>query len=166
MPPVPKNPATRQRRNRPTTAARLGPDTAAARRGRKVPKLPELTDEEGCPRSWHPMTAAYWDDLWRSPMSSEYVQADVHRLFMLAVLVDDFWRKPSAERHSEIRLAGQAFGLTPIDRRRLQWEVERGEEATERTTRRRTTASSSTSAGAKGSRKTKAADVRSLHLVV
>jgi len=29
----------------------------------------------------------------------------------------------------EIRMQGQRFGLSPIDRRRLQWEVERAETA-------------------------------------
>lgn len=40
---------------------------------------------------------------------------------------------------SELRLAQASYGLTPIDRRRLQWEIERGEAAEARTTGRRTT---------------------------
>jgi hypothetical protein len=63
-------------------------------------------------------------------MAAEFVQADVHGLYMLAVLVDQFWHLPVKELAAEIRLQRQCFGLTPIDRRRLQWEVERVEDAT------------------------------------
>ncbi|MBW1600885.1 hypothetical protein JJV70_01960 [Streptomyces sp. JJ66] len=72
-------------------------------------------------------------------MASEFVdgRVDVHGLYMLAVLVDDFWREPSASLAAEIRLQRQCFGLTPIDRRRLQWEIDRGEDASERTRKRR-----------------------------
>ena len=38
---------------------------------------------------------------------------------------------------AEIRQQSVRFGLSPIDRRRLQWEVEKGEQATERTSKRR-----------------------------
>jgi hypothetical protein len=57
------------------------------------------------------------------------------------VLEDDFWDADSARERTmlmaEIRLQRQCFGLTPIDRRRLQWEVDRGEAADEQTSRRR-----------------------------
>jgi hypothetical protein len=39
---------------------------------------------------------------------------------------------------AEIRLQRQCFGLSPIDRRRLQWEIERTEEAQEKGRKRRT----------------------------
>jgi hypothetical protein len=54
------------------------------------------------------------------------------RLFRLALLVDDYWQgAPSGRQRrlaAEIRLQGQLFGLSPIDRRRLQWQVEQVEE--------------------------------------
>jgi hypothetical protein len=31
-----------------------------------------------------------------------------------------------------LRLQRQLYGLTPLDRRRLQWEIERGEEAADK----------------------------------
>lgn len=64
-------------------------------------------------------------------MRDEYLKVDVHGLTRLAVLVDAFWLGDH-DVASEIRLQGQLFGLTPIDRRRLQWEVVRAETATER----------------------------------
>jgi hypothetical protein len=69
-------------------------------------------------------------------MASEYVQADVHGLYRLAALVDAFWHEPDKELAAEIRLQQQCFGLTPLDRRRLQWEVERVEEVTRRRAQR------------------------------
>jgi hypothetical protein len=71
------------------------------------------------------MTLAWWKDVWRSPMAKEFVRADIHGLYVLAELVDAFWQHPTKEMAGEIRLQRQCFGLTPIDRRRLQWEVER-----------------------------------------
>ena len=60
-------------------------------------------------------------------MASEYLQVDLHGLYMLAALLDRFWQAPSTALAAEIRQQRQCFGLTPIDRRRLQWEVERAE---------------------------------------
>ncbi|HOU22676.1 MAG TPA: hypothetical protein PLN42_00325 [Anaerolineae bacterium] len=60
-------------------------------------------------------------------MAEQFLDADKHALYRLAVLVDLFWREPSKELAGEIRLEQQAFGLTPIDRRRLQWSVEQEE---------------------------------------
>lgn len=69
------------------------------------------------------MTVAWWRDVWRSPMAAEFAQADTHQLFVVAELLERFWRKPNAAIAKEIRLAAQAFGLNPLDRRRLQWEI-------------------------------------------
>ena len=128
MPQLPKNPATRQRRNRASTA-------------RKLSGLPDDFERPELPgsRPWHPMTLDWWDDVWASPMASEFIDggADIHGLYILAVLVDDFWATPTTSLAAEIRLQRQCFGLTPIDRRRLQWEIERGEAASERTRKRR-----------------------------
>jgi len=70
-------------------------------------------------------------------MAGEFLQVDIHGLFVLAELIDEFWSEPSKELAAEIRLQRQCFGLTPVDRRRLQWEVERVEEAATRRQRKR-----------------------------
>ena len=62
-------------------------------------------------------------------MATEYLRADEHALFRLAVLIDLFWTQPSKELASEIRLQQQAFGLTPLDRRRLEWNIVQAEQA-------------------------------------
>lgn len=75
-----------------------------------------------------------------SPMAAEFLDADLHGLIRLALLVEDFWqaKTPNARARlsQEIRLQGQAFGLSPIDRRRLQWEIERVKEAEQKRPRR------------------------------
>lgn len=74
-------------------------------------------------------------------MAPEFDASDRHGLFALAMLVDDFWMAvtPRDRRDiaAEIRQQGQRFGLSPIDRRRLQWEIERTEAAKDQGTRRR-----------------------------
>ncbi|HEY3478761.1 MAG TPA: hypothetical protein VGL02_07655 [Streptomyces sp.] len=136
MPPLPKkNPA---RRNKSATKATLSRDHNV-----KMPPLPErihhTDDGVEIVVDWHEMTLAWWADIWSSPMAPEFETADMHGLYVLAILVDDFWRKPSTALAAEIRLQRMAFGLTPIDRRRLQWEIERGDDAAERTAARRRT---------------------------
>lgn len=116
--PTPKPDAIRQRRNRSTTQATLSADGQAKRAPALLPK----------DREWHKLTRAWWHDTWHSPMAAEYVGVDVHALYRLAVLIDDFWKEPGKETAAEIRLQLQAFGQTPLDRRRLQWEIERVEQ--------------------------------------
>lgn len=118
--PPPKDPKIRQRRNRASTATRLEPDE---KRRRYAPRLPDLGED----KKWHALTVAWWRDVWHSPMAEQYLEADKHALYRLAVLVDAFWKEPSRDLAGEIRLQQQAFGLTPIDRRRLQWSVEQEE---------------------------------------
>ena len=128
MPGLPKDPSVRARRNRSTTKAVLSRDRVVA-----APGLPD--------REWSPATRSWWANLWASPMGPEFDASDLHGLLMLAVLVDDFWSAdaPSSRMSlaAEIRQQSQRFGLSPIDRRRLQWEVERVEDAQEKGARRR-----------------------------
>lgn len=133
--PLPKPPELRQRRNRVSTRATLPTEESSA--GQVVPELPPL----GGKRQWHPMAVAWWTKVGTSPMATEYLEADWQELFMLVRLVQDYWTaRKAADRRaifSEIRQQGQRFGISPIDRRRLQWEVEKGEQASDRTKSRR-----------------------------
>jgi len=121
-----RNPA---RRNVSSTRATLAPQTGEL----EIPELPLPTDDH----VWHPLTLAWWAAVWSSPMAPEYDDSDIHGLYVLAMLVDGFWTHPHWTAAAEIRLQGQRFGLSPIDRRRLQWEIERTDEAQERGNRRR-----------------------------
>lgn len=120
--PAPKSAATRARRNKTSTAARFETDEAPREFAPPLGEHPDYAE-------WHRRTVIWWDEVWKSPMATEYLRADENGLFMLAVLVDRFWREPDPKVHAEIRLAEVRFGLTPIDRRRLQWEIHRVEQA-------------------------------------
>lgn len=127
MPAQKKDPSIRARRNKASTAATL---TGSAAPGTDRPDLPAA-------REWHPLTTEWWNDLWASPMAGEYHSSDRHGLFILAALVDAFWADPSQSLAAEIRLQRQAFGLTPYDRRRLEWTIESVDEAKDRGRQRR-----------------------------
>lgn len=118
--PNPKDPALRQRRNKASTRATL---TIAGEERTQAPRLPKR--EEGKP--WHALTRAWWRDVWHSPMSREYLDADIHGLYRLAALVERFWTAPSETLDARICAQEQRFGLSPLDRRRLEWIVERAE---------------------------------------
>jgi hypothetical protein len=65
-------------------------------------------------------------------MVDEWVDADVPGLVELAQLVEDFWRaapKDRAKFRAEIRMSSREYGLSPMSRRSLQWEVRRLEQA-------------------------------------
>lgn len=123
--PPPKDPTTRQRRNKVAGAAALEDNRQNAR----VPPLPKRRAADGTalpkndPADWHTLTRAWWRDVWRSPMAARYTRSDTHGLYTLAALVDQFQRTPTPQLASEIRQQRACFGLTPVDRWRLGWEV-------------------------------------------
>lgn len=126
--PPPKDASVRARRNRTAGGRVLG---AGARR-RRAPALPALPGRE-----WQPQTTAWWSSVWASPMAVEFAAVDEHALAMIAVLVDDFWTEPNRQLAGELRLQLARFGLTPLDRRRLEWTIEQAEDAQEQGRRRR-----------------------------
>ena len=121
--PLPKPATQRRRRNRASTAT-----TLRALAPVDVPPLP-LEDP-------HPSTVAFWEELWASPIVPELAGVDVPGLVMLARLVEDFHRagSPTArvELSRELRLRGAEYGLSPISRRRLQWQIAQVAEAEDR----------------------------------
>lgn len=131
MPAHKKHPSARARANRASTAATL---TAAST---WKPGLPASVREDG----WHPQTLAWWSDVWDAPMSGEFHESDMHQLVVLACLMDDFFTATSRSMRTsisaEIRQHRTAFGLTPYDRRRLEWTIEQVDEAKDRGRQRR-----------------------------
>lgn len=110
----------RQNRTKKSGRAQLG----LVRPAGDVPAIPN-PDE----RTWHPLTLQGWTHAWCSPMASQWLETDTDALGRLAVLWDLFYHTPSASLLAEIRLQESRFGLSPLDRSRLQWEVQRAEEA-------------------------------------
>jgi len=118
--PPPKDPQTRQRRNRKPSAAALS--AAPSARNRPLPAR-----DDGAP--WHPQAIALWTEAWASPMAHEYLEADIPGLLVLVDLTQLYWTRPSAKTAAELRQQRIAYGLDPMARRRLQWEVARAEAA-------------------------------------
>ncbi len=120
MGPAPKPAHLRQRTNR-----KSGSGTIEAPTGRVT--VPEIPNPDA--RRWHSLTLAAWEHAWHSPMAGQWIETDKDALGRLAVLWDEFYREPNSQKMAEIRLQEQRFGLSPLDRSRLQWEVARGEDA-------------------------------------
>lgn len=135
--PVPKPAHLRQRGNRTSTKATLPTEQSSAKN--VVPPLPK---REKATEKWHPRVLEWWSSIWRSPMAQEYLGPDkLGGLFALAELHQRRWDNPDTKTlialSAEMRALGRDFGLSPMDRRRLQWEVDKGEQAEERNERRR-----------------------------
>lgn len=138
---LPKPAHLRQRRNKTPPPSQL--PTAESSASNRVPSLPDREpDKDGKPQGWHPMVVEWWASVWRSPMASEYLDADMKGgLYGLADLYQLRWtlRDTGALKEilGEIRLQEVRFGLSPADRSRLRWAIEQGETAAERTEARR-----------------------------
>lgn len=130
MPAQKKHPSARRRRNVASTASTLSRDHDL-----EAPVLPERD------QGWHDMTREWWGDIWSSPMSPEWDESDVHGVFVLAAIYDDIWRgettRDRKEAAGEFRLQRKDFGLTPYDRRRLEWTIEQADEAQAKGRKRR-----------------------------
>jgi hypothetical protein len=118
--PAPKDLSVRARANKASTRAELDGD------GVEVPPMPkhyETVDGKTVETPWHPMAIAWWNDIWPSPMAQQWHSSDIHGLYAVLYLYDSFFRNPNVKDHAEIRLARQPYGLTPLDRRRLEWTL-------------------------------------------
>ena len=162
--PAPKPASQRQRRNQTSTAStfeaepavrvdlpeRRSPWKCAASLDRKngcpllgvqhelehfAKREVEPHEFEGMVLPWHELTLAWWDTIWDSPMAAEWVDADVPGLVILAALVDDFWRFGDKATAAEVRMQQREFGLSPLSRRTLQWEIKRVQSAKPEPTR-------------------------------
>jgi hypothetical protein len=69
-------------------------------------------------------TRVWWELVWSSPMAAVYLPADVPTLVRLAQLLDQQRGVASMRVLAEVRLLEDRFGLSPLARRRLQWEVD------------------------------------------
>lgn len=139
MPATPKPPGARRRRNTGQSEWQQLP--AEGRQG----EIPEPRTD----RELGEVAKRYWDTLWTSPMAVTFTDADIQPLTRLAVLVDDRARAESAEglleivedyhgnsvevivgrfaADGEIRQLEDRYGVSPLARRRLQWEIRQGE---------------------------------------
>ena len=126
--PAPKPADLRQRRNKKAGSTNLPSQEDMKDKNNKIPAL-QNPDK----RKFHVLTRAWWRRVWESPMAGEYLPTDIDGLARLAILIDNYYWNPADKKAKEllgeIRLQEARFGLSPVDRSRLQWEVARGEEA-------------------------------------
>lgn len=128
--PLPKKPELKQGKVKRSTRALLpAPTTAIA----DQPKLPEHPLGE----KWHKLTLEFWAAVWRSPMATQYLEADLYGLFRMAVLTDWFFKVPTINVSAELRQLSMSYGLAPIDRRRLEWTIAKTEQAVEQVEHKR-----------------------------
>lgn len=83
------------------------------------------------------MARQWWTDVFSSPMRNEFIDADIHALLRLVILVDSFWKTSDLKVAQEIRLMEREFGLTPLSRRRLEWSIVQAEQSKDNYQRRR-----------------------------
>lgn len=126
-----RGPAPKPARLRQRTNHKAGSATLVAL---KRPSIRDIPNPDA--RIWHPLTLAAWKHAWASPMASQWLPSDADALGRVALLWDEFYKAPDSKVLAEIRLQEQRFGLSPLDRSRLQWEVGRGEEAEQKQRRR------------------------------
>lgn len=120
MPPAPK-PAAQRRRSNSTQPVHL----PATGRDGKPPTLPGSRALLTSTRDW-------WRTIWSSPMAAVYLPADIPALVRLARLIDLEARgEGDGVTRTEIRQLEDRFGLSPLARRRLQWEIDQATAATE-----------------------------------
>lgn len=123
----PKPRELRKRRNKEQSPVLLTPEAEPLEGTPELGPHPRSTEEQ--PVVWHPRTVEWWEDTWSSPQAEQYLTVDVHGLYRLAVLIDLFWRTGDPKVSSEIRLVGERYGQSPLDRFRLRWETVRTEDA-------------------------------------
>ena len=68
-------------------------------------------------------------------MAGQYTKPDLYGLGRLAVMIEMFNRAPKVQLDAQIRKGEEKYGLSPLDRMRLQWEVARTEEAEQKRAR-------------------------------
>lgn len=124
-----KDPSVRARANKASTRATLSADHEVV-----APELPQGI-------SWHSLTEMWWAGLWSSPMAPEYADMDIHGLFRVAMLMNDFWLADTAKGRAEIQVrlekADADFGTNPLARRRLEWQIETTEDSKAKGQKRR-----------------------------
>lgn len=115
----PKHPD--QRRNRTPLTHQYVVLPAEGRKGR-TPPLPDVPDHE-----FSAETKAWWREIWKSPMATQWLETDRYSLGLLAVLLDRFQQDPKPSLAAEIRIRANQWGLTPEGRRSLRWIIDEPE---------------------------------------
>lgn len=150
--PMPKDPQTKSRGKKASTKAVI-----SAVVDHDVPPLPDpafwlsrpmingvevTVGDDDKPVDWSPAVKKWWDTIWSSPMSNEFHESDTAQLelacFYLHQVTNPYIKM--AERltaASKYESCVRNFGLTPMSRRSLQWEIEKVTDAQAKNRRRK-----------------------------
>jgi hypothetical protein len=60
-------------------------------------------------------------------MQGEYTDSDWEGLLAVAACLNTWWMTGDTKAHAEFRTAAKDYGLNPMARRSLQWEIKRAE---------------------------------------
>lgn len=119
MPPLPKPPGQRVRRNKEQKEWKQLPADGS---GLEAPPLPEKDPD------WLPETGEKWGRLWASPMATTFTEADRIALERMALLWDEISRgNTGGGRLNAVQNLEDRFGISPKSRRQLQWEIKQAE---------------------------------------
>ncbi len=98
----------------PVPPQKLGPNP-----GVEVPMLPKTF-------KWTAKGKRYWQKIWESPMAVTYIDADLPGLERMTMLVEIISTGDITQGIlSELRQLEDRFGLSPLARRRLQWDIDK-----------------------------------------
>ena len=113
--PVPPKPAN-QRRNRNRKVAGEWAVLDEVYSG-PIPHLPKLADE------WTDDTKRWWEAIWRTPMATQWLVADVGSLAILAFIRQRLLEGGDTRLLSEVRQWSDDFGLSPKGRQMRRWVI-------------------------------------------
>lgn len=137
--PVPKDPATRVRRNGGGAQMRVIEVTAAIQ-----PELPDrwvivdygMAGKKREQVSWPTATRQWWDMWALSPLATQFTSTDWSEL-LIAALIHAEVMDGNYKLAAELRQRTAKFGTTPEDRARLKIQFAMADDAEERTADRR-----------------------------
>lgn len=131
--PLPKDPATRARRNAVVPVRVV--QAAAAPQPHLPPLMVSYIDADGQPRSkriaWPAITREWWAMWANSPLAAEFTSTDWSELRDTARLHAEYWRG-NLKVASELRLRVAKFAATPEDRARLRIQFADADEKDEK----------------------------------
>ena len=110
----------------------------------KVPPMPDPDEWIAKPGEnpgealWSKPVIDWWESIWVSPMSSEFVNSDIHGLYLACMYLEESIN-PYNKATDRLKMGQawektiQSYGLTPTARESLRWAISQGTQAENRT---------------------------------
>ena len=105
-----------------------------------MPQTPAEEGELDFEPQWAKPVVKWWNDIWTSPMSQEFVESDIHGLYMACVYLHEslnpYYKVAERLKNAQAWETTIAkYGLTPTARESLRWQVAQGTQAQTEPTR-------------------------------